>query len=196
MVTDVSMSGGDPDLVLLKRVAAGQKDALGELARKYEPALVGLATGLLGGREDLARDAVQDSWVRVIRYAHGFQERSSVKTWLYRIVINRCKDLRARRTMAALPEQDFGVARRGIGVDASQDDAPHRLNGTERAAALHLAVAGLPAPTRLLLLLCYHHNLTHEQAADVLEIPLGTLKSRLNTALNELRKTLKREEWA
>lgn len=192
-MTVPSMPPDDADRLLLRRVASGQKDALGELASRYEPMLLGLATGLLGGRVDLARDAVQDAWVRVIRHAHGFQERSSVKTWLYRIVINRCKDIRAKRTFAPLPDEDLQM---GSAPGRSEAGAPQQLVTGERSAILRGAVAALPAPARLLILLCYHQGLTHEQAADVLEIPVGTIKSRLNAALNELRSTLKREEWS
>ncbi len=186
------MPPDDADRLLLRRVASGQKDALGELARRYEPMLLGLATGLLGGRVDLARDAVQDAWVRVIRHAHGFQERSSVKTWLYRIVINRCKDLRAKRTFAPLADEQAGE---GVLISDRGLSAPGQLVSDERSQALRQAMASLPAPTRLLVLLCYHQGLTHEQAAEVLEIPTGTLKSRLNAALNELRSKLKKEDW-
>jgi RNA polymerase sigma-70 factor (ECF subfamily) len=191
-MTVPSMPPDDADRLLLRRVASGQKDALGELASRYEPMLLGLATGLLGGRSDLARDAVQDAWVRVIRHAHGFQERSSVKTWLYRIVINRCKDLRARRTFAPLADEPSDAA--GAGNPATPT-GPQAMVSDERSAALRRALAGLPGPTRLVILLCYHQGLTHEQAAEVLEIPTGTLKSRLNAALTELRSQLRREDW-
>src|SRR5437773_12341501 len=83
------------DEQLLARFARkSDQSALGELARRHERALLGLACGMLGGREDLAVDAVQETWIRVIRFATSFHGRSSFKTWLYRIAINQCRNIR------------------------------------------------------------------------------------------------------
>ncbi|HWL95056.1 MAG TPA: sigma factor, partial [Phycisphaerae bacterium] len=81
------------DEQLLAEFVAGRKAALGELARRHESSLLGLACGLLGGREDLARDAVQETWMRVVRFAGGFHGRSCFKTWVYRIAVNQCRDI-------------------------------------------------------------------------------------------------------
>ena len=79
------------DRQILQRVAGGEHGALGELAARHEAALLGLARGLLGGSTDLAEEAVQDAWVRVLSRAGSFNGDASVKTWLFRIVINRCR---------------------------------------------------------------------------------------------------------
>lgn len=161
--------------------------ALAELARRYEGPLLGLTRGILGGREDLARDAVQETWIKVIKHARGFEGRSSVKTWLYRVAINRARDLAASRLARPAPSNLTGTLE-----DAT---APGDAAGDpDDVAALHRAMAKLAEAPRLILLLCYHRGLTLAQAADVLDIPLGTLKSRLHTALNELRAALAKEE--
>jgi RNA polymerase sigma-70 factor (ECF subfamily) len=184
------MTGEATDQALLDRFNRGDVEALGELAARYEQGLLGLACGLLGGRAELARDAVQDAWVRVIKYGRGFTGKSSVRTWLYRIVINRCRDLRAARAshveslLAAKEEAD-----RSMLADPSGGTTGAELNGT-----LRRAVDALPPASRLILLLSYHHGLTHEQTAEILEIPVGTLKSRLHSALQSLRQALQREE--
>ena len=173
------------DEQLLASFAAGDTAALGALAERHERALLGFARGVLGG-EDLARDAVQDAWVRVIKHAGSFKGRSTFKTWMYRIVINRCNEIKGkgRRRLAALP------------MDAGDPAAPaHRaqhsvaeLNGT-----LARAVDELDERKRMAVLLCYHEGITHELAAEILGVPLGTLKSRLNAALNQLRGRLSEE---
>src|SRR5262249_47470112 len=84
----------EQDKALLDRFVAGGGGALGELAWLYERSLLGLAKGLLGGDADAACDAVQSMWVRVIRYGKGFEGNSTVKTWLYRILINECRTMR------------------------------------------------------------------------------------------------------
>lgn len=167
------------DESLLRDFVRGRRDALGELARRYERSLLGLARGLLGGRDDLARDAVQDTWLRVIRYGKSFNGTSSVKTWLYRIAINRCRDLRARPSPALNgPPEGHAAA-----VSHDTSSLTHHLNT-------------LSPDRRELLLLCYHDGITHQHAAIILELPLGTLKSRLHAALTDLRKAMASEAHA
>ena len=171
------MDGTDEHI--LARFVKGDNDALGELARRYEPTLYGLARALLGRRADLARDALQEAWVRVIRFAAHFRADSSVRTWLYRIVINRCNDLRATAARSTLAPLDANSH-----APAPPDPAPFPDE------SLHKALDSLPDSSRLILLLCHHRGLTNEQAADVLGIPVGTLKSRQHAAIVKLRETL------
>jgi RNA polymerase sigma-70 factor (ECF subfamily) len=168
----------DPDLPLLQRFARGDNAALGELARRHEQSLLGLALGITGNRE-LARDAVQDAWVRVIRGAGEFQALSTVRTWMYRILINRAITLRqaaAKRPALLLTPES---------LDAAPD-----VHSADDAEQVREAMRELPDNHQLILVLSYHEGLTHEAAADVLGIPLGTLKSRLHAALTALRAKL------
>jgi RNA polymerase sigma-70 factor (ECF subfamily) len=172
----------DPDLDLLRRFSKGDDGALGELAARYERPLLGLAMGLLSDQE-LARDAVQETWLRVIKSARHFAGASSVKTWVYRILINRSLDLRQARSRsqaAPLPDQATSAAH-------SPDQAAHHL---ENGQLLRHAVDALSPDQRLILLLSYHEGLSHAAAAEVLDIPIGTLKSRLHAALTQLRARL------
>src|SRR6185369_6725247 len=83
------------DEQLIAEFATGRRAALEDLARRYEKPLLGLSQGLLGGDATLAQDAVQETWVRVIRFAKQFNGRSSFKTWVYRIAINQCRSLQS-----------------------------------------------------------------------------------------------------
>ena len=171
---------------LLAAFHKGDRAALGALAVRYEPPLLGLATGILRGRTDLARDAVQDTWIKVIRHGHSFAGNSSFKTWIYRIVINRCRDLLAREQRAAQYADPSYAPPESAAEPPPLLASQHvELNGTLRSAVDRLAESH-----RLIILLCYHRGLTHTEAAEVLAIPVGTLKSRLNAALTELRSTL------
>jgi RNA polymerase sigma-70 factor (ECF subfamily) len=172
----------DPDLDLLRRFSKGDDAALGELAARYERPLLGLAMGLLNDR-DLARDAVQETWLRVIKSASHFAGASSVKTWVYRILINRSLDLREARSrsrLSPLPSEATSAA-------TTPDQAAHQL---ENGQLLRHAVGTLTPDQRLILLLSYHEGLSHAAAAEVLDIPIGTLKSRLHAALAQLRARL------
>jgi RNA polymerase sigma-70 factor (ECF subfamily) len=105
----VNRTEGRSDEALLRAFAGGERGALGELAARYERSLLGFARGVLRS-EDLACDAVQEAWVRVIRHAETFRGRSSFKTWMYRIVINRCNDIRSGAERRGL--QSVGTGRR------------------------------------------------------------------------------------
>jgi RNA polymerase sigma-70 factor (ECF subfamily) len=170
------------DEQLIAEFAKGDVSCLGELARRYEGSLFGLARGLLSGREDLARDAVQEAWIRVIKYGRHFEGRSCVRTWLYRIVVNKCHDARAAARREA-------HADRNGSVHAGQEPAPSTFDDAELTRLLD----AIPDSARMILLLCHHRGLTNEQAADVLGIPVGTLKSRQHAAMQQLREIAAKE---
>ena len=174
------------DEQILRRIAGGEHEALGELAERYETALLGLACGLLGGSRSQAEDAVQDAWIRVLRGAGGFAGRSSVKTWLFRIVINRCREIRRRDRRAIMREiESFRLHDAGMNVPANGT-----FEQTDRDRRLHDALRTLPAEQLEAVLLCHHHGVTQAEAAAVLDIPEGTLKGRVRTGLARLRKRL------
>ncbi len=188
-------TGRTTDEELLASFRAGNRDAFGLLASRHETALLGLAKGLLGGSRTLATEAVQDTWVRVIRHAHTFDSRASVRTWLYRIVINRCRDVNARERRAATLARAFAVNRRPVGQAKRPRIACMNAESTastmsDDLAALLPALATLPEDRREVVVLVYGRGMTHEAAADVLAIPLGTLKSRLHAALRHLREQM------
>jgi RNA polymerase sigma-70 factor, ECF subfamily len=167
-----------PDEALLRAFVAGDRGALGELAERYEGPLLGLSAALLGGRRDLAMDAVQETWVRVIQHGGKFDGRSSFKTWLYRIAINQCRTAKARMSRPA----------DNSGAQVEAEVAPAAMqDGIE---GLHAAVEALSPERRIVVLLCYHRGMTHECAAEILGLPVGTLKTRLRAAMTELRAKL------
>lgn len=177
----MNQSAHEPtDETLLRQFAHGDGRALEQLASRHELNLLGLAKGITASRT-LALDVVQEVWVRVIKHAKHFDNRSSVKTWLYRILINRALDLRAadqqRRISASQPVQEHLL------ID--EHSPPPRDD--EQHARLRSALNELPESSRLILLLCKHQGLTGEQAADVMGIPLGTLKTKQAAAMRQLR---------
>lgn len=166
----------ESDESLLARFVSGDDAAMGALAARYEAALIGVARGFLHD-EPSARDAVQDTWVRVIRSAAGFDGRASVKTWLYTILLNRCRDIRRSELSRRRRERTVRPTR------GSGDSV-----GVERR--VHDAVEQLGEPGRETLVLCFHRGLTHAEAAAVLGVPIGTVKSRLHKAMSRLRAAL------
>lgn len=169
------------DADLLRRFIAGDDSALGLLASRHERSLLGIALGLLRDNRDLAADAVQESWVRIIRHASTFDGRAPFRAWAARITVNCCRELWKRESRAS----------RNARVPARPASDPPAADVSR--AELHTALARLDDEAREILLLCSHRGLTHEAAAHALGIPIGTLKTRLYTGLRELRAALARE---
>ena len=145
-----------------------------ELYRRHTPYLYLLALRLVGGAESEAQDAVQDTWLRACKTLSGFAWRSSLRTWLAGILINRVREMNresVRRNEEELPEEFSppGPARAGEHVDIEQ------------------SIARLPAGYRLVLVLHDVEGYTHEEIGARLEISAGTSKSQLHHARKALR---------
>ena len=178
------MAIGKTDEELLRAFAAGKRAALGTLAERYERPLLGLMSGMLGRSDaELACDIVQETWVRVIRHAAQFDGRSRFKTWVYRIAINQCRSALASKPANEVPSNPDANTE-------SQSSPTANAENNEYVDRVRAAVAALPPDKRGVVLLCYHNGMRHDEAAEVLEIPVGTLKSRLHAALAELRERL------
>lgn len=170
------MTAEPSDGELLARHVAGDGEAFGLLVHRHRDRLWAVALRTLGDREEAA-DALQDALVSAFRAAHTFEGRSAVTTWLHRIVVNACLD-RARRT-----------ATRRTG---SLDEDPQRLDtllGSSEAAdapvvraelrrEVTAALAALPVEQRAALVLVDMQGYPVAEAADVLGVAVGTVKSR------------------
>ncbi|MFJ4336731.1 RNA polymerase sigma factor SigM [Streptomyces sp. NPDC088915] len=169
---DASREAADEEL--LARHVAGDPDAFGELVRRHRDRLWAVALRTLGDREEAA-DAVQDALLSAFRAAHTFRGQSAVTTWLHRITVNACLD-RARKT----------ASRRTSPVD---DDRFEQLLGPHESAEapverrdLHrevlAALASIPADQRAALVLVDMQGYPVAEAARILGVPAGTVKSR------------------
>ena len=157
------------DAELLQAHAEGDPDAFGELVRRPRDRLWAVALRTLGDREEAA-DALQDALLSAFRAGRGaaFRGDAAPTTWLHRIVVNACLDRvrrRAARPADPLPEHD---------VPARGDAVGSRLTGIDVEAALRT----LPVEQRSALVLVDMYGWSVEDAAQVLDCPSGTVKSR------------------
>jgi RNA polymerase sigma-70 factor (ECF subfamily) len=175
------------DEQLLACFAAGQRQALDELFRRYRQPAYRVAYRLLGHEAD-ALDAVQEGFLKALTHLHGFQGRSSFKTWLLRVVSNAALDLgrqRGRRDAVSLdaphPKDLPDVHLLTI------DEAGRRLERDELRQLLDKALDCLSEVQRQTFVLFADGELSYREIAEVMQTSIGTVMSRLFYARRKLR---------
>ena len=158
---------------------SGDRDAFGVLATQSLPRLVGTA-GLILGRLDLAEDAAQESLVRAWRDLPSLRDPDRFEAWLYRVLVRACHDeaRRARRLpVVELAVEPAGTLRDPAAAIAERD-------------AIGAGLRRLSREQRTVLVLRFYLDLSYEDMAVALSVPVGTVKSRVSRALPALRATL------
>jgi len=174
----------DREVVAL--VQAGDREAFGLLVGRYQDRIYSLAYNYLG-REDDARDATQETFVKAFRQIGNFGGRSDIYTWLYRIAVNCCID-HLRRAGARKEVADAEVT---LEMHADgRSDPETELERNELRRRLLAGIRGLSPKLRMALVLHDVEGYTLEEAARSMRCTLGTAKSRLWRARDELRRTL------
>ncbi len=180
---------------LLERIRAGDSDAFEAVAREHAPKLFRLALRLCGRRED-AEDLVQETLVRTLPKLRGFEGRAQLSTYLVRALTNLWKNQLRSRKRSRLVDW-FRGGRAGEdgnpGEPVAVDDSPTPLDELEsgdRATLVRAAVTRLEPSRRLTLLLREVEELSYEEIASMTGVPVGTVRSRLARARDDLRELL------
>ncbi|WP_172382862.1 RNA polymerase sigma factor SigM [Streptomyces sp. MNP-20] len=163
------------DQDLLTRHVDGDKDAFGELVRRHRDRLWAVALRTLGDREEAA-DAVQDALVSAYRAAHTFRGQSAVTTWLHRITVNACLD-RARKAASRKTSPVDDTERLDQLLEPHESAAAPVERGDLHRELLR-ALSTLPPDQRAALVLVDMQGYPVAEAARVLDVPTGTVKSR------------------
>lgn len=186
-----------PDEVLVSKCKRGDMAAFDELIGRYQDRVYNLAYRLTSSHDD-ASDMAQEAFLRVYVSLSGFRGRSAFSTWLYRVVSNVCLDELRRRGRRPLLVVDRAVDT-GEGelvrevVDPSPGPDEH-VERRELGREIQKALAGLGDQQRLMVILRDIDELSYQEIAEILSLPLGTVKSRLSRARQALRdEMLKRE---
>jgi RNA polymerase sigma-70 factor (ECF subfamily) len=178
------------DEQLLERYAAGNRQVLEELFDRYRLPAYRVAQRLLGNEAD-ALDAVQEGFVKALSHLESFQGRSSFKTWLFRVVSNAALDLgraRSRRELLSLdaPRESDNELRQPLVTD----DPGAGLERADLRRLLQEALAQLSEAQQRTFVLHADGGLSYREVAEVMEISIGTVMSRLFYARQKLRSWL------
>ncbi len=165
-----------PDEELVRRFRDGDAAAFGALVERHQRRVYNLALRMTGREED-ARDATQDAFLAALRKLHGFRGEAAFTTWLHRVTVNACYDLLRKRSRTPLPlERSDGEDRPPVPEPAAADHAER----VDLALDVRRALLRVPEEFRAVLVLCDVQDLSYEQAAAALGVPVGTVKSRLH----------------
>jgi len=178
------------DEQLLADYRKGDVEAFELLIRRYEPDLMRFLNRLLGEKQ-LAEDAFQETFLQIHQSADTFDPSRRLKPWLFTIAANKGRDIHRRRARRQAQDLSAPVAG-GSGdgrvsfvdlmeIDVPSPDAP--MDDAERDRLVQEVIDSMPWSLREILLLAYFQRLSYAQIAEELEIPLGTVKSRLHAAV-------------
>jgi RNA polymerase sigma-70 factor (ECF subfamily) len=185
------------DAELLDRSAAGEEGAFRELVSRYKNGLYAFLRNFLN-RQDLIDDVFQETFLQLFTSQASFDPTRPLRPWLYTIAANKAKDaLRKLHRTAAVPigtmsesdEMSFGDM---VNVLAAEEERPFEdLEKDETAADVRRIITNMPDNLRGILVLAYFNRFSYKQMSEVLSIPIGTVKSRLHTAVGRFAKDWK-----
>lgn len=177
----------DGDAELLQAIAAGDRSAFDRLSRRHLDRAYGVALRMTGSRAD-AQDVVQDVFLRLWQRPDAWRPgQAQFSTWLYRVVVNRCLDLKRRPKGT-----DLDSVEEPQDPDANAEDG---LLNAERSRALDSAVTQLPERQREAIVLTYTAGLRNAEAASAMDISVKAFEALLVRAKRELRDYLAGQGW-
>lgn len=171
----------------VKMAVDGINEAYDELIKRYHDKIYGLAYRMLGNVQD-ADDTTQESFLEAYKSLKSFQHRSKFSTWLYRVAINTCqqfirKNKSRRRAIAGFEEKAKQTA-------VSPKTPDYLALEKERNQLIQSVIGQLPEKQKTVVVLFYMQHLKYREIAELLDCSEGTVASRLNTALKNLRPKL------
>jgi RNA polymerase sigma-70 factor (ECF subfamily) len=199
MNEDIKKPAGEPreDAALIRAFHEGDKVAFDRLVLKHKDRLFNLCYRLLGDYEE-ANDSAQETFIKVYRSLKKFRFESAFSTWLYRIAVNTCKNkLKSsafRQKMKMVPVDNPVSGNRSQAGREIQDESQSpamELEKKERMRVIQEAINALPPEQKEVVTLRDIEGFSYEEVAEITGFNLGTVKSRLARARQDLRKKLR-----
>ena len=180
------------ETALVVRARQGDLEAFDALVAMHQDRIFNLCVWLVGDRDDAA-DAAQDAFIRAYRFLPKFRGDAAFGTWLGRIAVNVARDAAARRKRAPKSLTKTNAEEEEDDSQELASDAPSPsevLLRRERQSAVRIALAGLHENHRVVLVLFELQGFAYEEVSHILQLPVGTIKSRIHRARTALREAL------
>ncbi len=178
------------DTAILLRFKNGDTSAFQEIVLAYQDSIFNLCAYMIGDPVN-AEDAAQDVFLKAYQNLKAFKPNASIYTWLYRIAINTCIDYKRKVSFESVfkhQQHDEDI----IANEPSGDPSPESIYGSKQtAAALKKALGKLSRKLKSVIVMKEIEGLSYEEIADTLEISIGTVKSRISRAREELKELMK-----
>jgi RNA polymerase sigma-70 factor (ECF subfamily) len=176
------------DSQIIERTLGGEPEAFNVLVSRWERQIYGLTLRMLG-RDEEAKDATQETFISAYRNLSKFRGEAKFSSWIYRIALNICNTkLRSRSKGIISIEEQWEAS--GFEIAADTEDLSGNLQREQVANHVRRALQGLPAEMRQVIIMKEYEGLKFSEIAEILGIPLSTVKTRMYTGLSELRKRL------
>jgi len=180
-VNSQSAPTAEIELDLIAAAQRGDRQAFGELVRRHREGVINVVYRMCGDTH-LAEDAAQEAFIRAWQHLHSYRPRSPFRNWVYRIATNVALDvLRKERETVDIDPLPLASSEKGPEIAVEEQ---------QRGQRVRQAVLALPPASRTVLVLREYEGLSYREIADTLDIPIGTVMSRLNYARNRLRDLL------
>ncbi len=178
------------DTVILKRFKDGDSSAFQEIVLAYKNSIYSLCTYMTGDPVN-AEDIAQDVFLKAYQNLKTFKPKASIYTWLYRIAVNTCIDYKRKVSFESMfrhQQHNEGI----IENEPSRDPSPESLYGSRQTVtALKKALGKLSQKLKAVIIMKEVEGLSYEEIADTLDISIGTVKSRISRAREELKAIMK-----
>lgn len=178
---------------LIKKAKSGDQQAFGILLSNHETRMYNIAYRMMGNTED-AMDMVQEAMIKVYRSLDRFEGNAQLGTWLYRVTTNTCLDeLRRRKLRQAVSLEERQERGAPSPVDHTYEKPEETVERRERHQVLQHAIEQLTPEHQAAIVLRDIQGMSYQQAAKVMDCPVGTMKSRVSRARLALREELKKQ---
>jgi RNA polymerase sigma-70 factor (ECF subfamily) len=185
------------DAELFARYVAGEESAFREIVNRYKNSLYAFLRNFLN-QQDLIEDVFQETFIQLYASRDSYDPSRPLRPWLFTIAANKAKDaLRKQQRTAAIPigaiadsqEMSFDDVLNSL---SSDETMPYdELEDSEASLQVRQVIADMPENLREILILAYFNKFSYKQMAEILSIPIGTVKSRLHTAVGRFAKDWK-----
>ena len=172
---------------LIARTLAGETEAFSVLVKRWERPIYSLALRMLGKDED-ARDACQEAFIAAFRNLNKFRGDAKFSSWMYRIALNACHTRLRNNGIVkySLDETDENGRQKDV-IDKSAVSLSDQLQLDERTQFVRRALQALPPEMRQVIVMKEYEEMTFVEIAEILNLPISTVKSRLYTGLQQMR---------